>query len=188
MSARLTINQASRELVLRVTERRDMKSVTLIASAGTGVTLFLLAALSGPTRIAALLVMALITGIKIISACQGADVQLRVSNLDFISNGRSPSDYHPSIIARADAIGLEFREANPGGAEFPDLPQGLYVVHVGALWSSATCVLPHANRVQCDEVIDAILERFPDTCTFPQSDNEKSHFILFNLSQPKSKP
>jgi hypothetical protein len=169
MSARLKMNQLPRELVVRVTERRDIKSIVLIASVGAVFALFLLSAFSGPTRALALGVTARILGIEIVSAFRGADVELRVNNLDFVSSGHSPSDYHPSIISRADVVGLEFREANPGGADFPDLPQGLCIEHGGAPWSSATCVLPHANRIQSNDVVDAILQLFPDTGAFPRA-------------------
>jgi len=123
-----------------------------------------------------------------VTEIRDADVELRVDNLDFVSTGHSPSDYQPSTIARADVSGLEFREANEGGAEFPDLPQGLYIEHNGpAPWSSATCVLPHANRVQTNEVIEAILRLFPDTGTLPQASNDKPYLTLLNLSQPTNK-
>ena len=164
MSANLKIREKPGELVVRVTEIRDIKSILMNVSAGGVVALLFFHAFSGSTRVVAVGVTAVIIGMKIISAFGGADVELRVDNLDFVSTGHSPSDYQPSTIARADVSGLEFREANGGGAEFPDLPQGLYIEHNGpAPWSSATCVLPHANRVQTNEVIEAILRLFPDT-------------------------
>ena len=127
MSANLKIREKPGELVVRVTELRDIKSILMNVSAGGVVALLFFHAFSGSTRVVAMGVTAVIIGMKIISAFGGADVELRVDNLDFVSTGHSPSDYQPSTIARADVSGLEFREANGGGAEFPDLPQGLYL-------------------------------------------------------------
>ena len=43
---------------------------------------------------------------------RGADVELCVNNLDLISTGRSPSDYRPSTISRADIYDLQCRKLN----------------------------------------------------------------------------
>ena len=127
-------------------------------------------------------------GARIISILRGADVQLHVTNLDFVSTGHSPSDYRPSTISRADVYCLEFRKADPGGGEFPDLPQGLYLEHKSSTpWNPTTCVLPHANEMQTEEVIEAILDVFPDTGTLPQSTDDKPYLTSLNLSQPARK-
>jgi hypothetical protein len=127
-------------------------------------------------------------GARIISILRGADVQLHVTNLDFVSTGHSPSDYRPSTISRADVYCLEFRKADPGGGEFPDLPQGLYLEQKSSTpWNTTTCVLPHANEVQTEEVIKAILDVFPDTGTLPQSTDDKPYLTSLNLSQPARK-
>jgi hypothetical protein len=188
MSPNLNIRELPGEIIVRVTEPRHTKSILLNVSAGAVVILLCFHGFPGLPRIVAAVVVAIICGIQIISAFQGANVELRVNHLDFVSTGHSPSDYHPSTISRADVYSLEFREANAGGGDFPDLPQGLYVEHNGpAPWSSPTCVLPHANRGQTNEVIEAILRRFPDTGTLAQVSNEKPYLTLLNLSQPTNK-
>ena len=114
-------------------------------------------------------------------------MQLHVTNLDFVSTGHSPSDYRPSTISRADVYSLAFRKANPGGGEFPDLPQGLYLEHKSSTpWKTTTCVLPHANEAQTEEVIKAILDVFPDTGALPQTSNDKPFLTLLNLNQPEN--
>jgi hypothetical protein len=40
-----------------------------------------------------------------------------VTNLELISTGRSPSDYRPSTISRADIYDLQYHEAQQDGAE-----------------------------------------------------------------------
>ena len=60
---------------------------------------------------------------SIVSALRGTAVELRVTNLEFISSGDAPEDYSPSVIARADIYNLQYREAS-GGGDFPELPEG----------------------------------------------------------------
>jgi hypothetical protein len=182
MPARLELHELPGELVVRVTEPRSIETILLTVSAGAVIIIFLFHALSGPTLILA--GVALVLGMQITSAFRGANVELRVTNLDFVSTGHSPSGYHPSIISRAEIYHLEFRDANSGGHEV-DLPHGLHVKHNGpAPWSLATCVLPHANRVQTQGVIEEIFRVFPDTGTLPQTRDDKPYLTLLNLSQP----
>jgi hypothetical protein len=185
MSAHFELRELPGELLIRVTESRSIKTILLNVSVGAVILFIFFHALSGPTRILAGVVLAAILGMQIISAFRGANVELRVTNLDFVSTGHSPSDYHPSTISRAEIHRLEFRDANGGGADSPDLPQGLYVEHSGfAPWNLATCVLPHANQVQTNEVIEVIFRMFPDTGTLPQIRDEKPYLTLLNLSRP----
>lgn len=187
MSATLEIRELSNELSVRITEPRSIGPILMNLSAGGVIALIVLHPLSGPTRIIVGGVLAVIVGIIVISASQGADVRLHVTNLDFVSTGHSPSDYRPSTISRADVYSLAFREANGGGGEFPDLPQGLYVEQNAVPWNTATCVLPHASRVQIDEVIESTLRIFPDTCTRLQTKDEKPYLTSLNLGQPAPK-
>ena len=187
MPVTLEIRELPEEVSIRVTEPRRIGSILFTLSAGVVIGFAFIHALSGATRILAGAALAAIIGMKIVSALRGADVRLRVTNLDFVSTGHSPSDYRSSIISRTDVYGLEFREANGGGDDFPDLPQGLYIEHNVMPWNTATCVLPHANRVQTNEVIEAILRMFPDTGTLPQTSKGKPYLTLLNLSQPPRK-
>lgn len=121
----------------------------------------------------------------LLSKWRGADVELRVTNLDLISTGHSPSDYRPTAITRAEIYDLQYREAQHGGAEFPDLPQGLYVDYSqGLSWDTSTCVLPHVERKQTEEIIQKIMDRFPDTGTLVSRTPEPSHLISLNLDGP----
>src|SRR5271156_2268666 len=108
MSANLEIRELSDELVVRVTEPRSIQSILLNVSAGAVVAFILFQAFSGSTRIVSAGVIGVILGIQIFSAVRGADVELRVNHLDFVSLGRSPSAYRSSTISRADVCSLEF--------------------------------------------------------------------------------
>jgi hypothetical protein len=121
---------------------------------------------------------------EVIACLRGTRVQLLVGNLDLISTGYAPGGYTPSTISRADIFRLEFREA-AGGGETPELPQGLYVEYRGSgAWESARCVLPHIDKSQTDQAIEALYHRFPDTGTLASAPPYESDLISLNLNQP----
>ena len=120
----------------------------------------------------------------IVSSLRGTAVELRVTNLEFVSYGHAPEDYTPSTIARADIYNLEFREA-AGGPDGPQLPKGLYIGHhrVGpGPGTTSTCVLPHIAKDQVERVIEAIYRRFPDTGKLPETGAFEPYLISLNLS------
>jgi hypothetical protein len=120
----------------------------------------------------------------IVSSLRGTAVELLVTNLEFVSHGHAPEDYTPSTIARADIYNLEFREAS-GGPDGPQLPKGLYVGHHRegpGPGTSSTCVLPHIDKDQVMEVIEAIYRRFPDTGKLPETGAFEPYLISLNLS------
>jgi len=120
----------------------------------------------------------------IVSFLRGTGVELRVTNLEFVSYGHAPEDYTPSTIARADIYNLEFREAS-GGPDGPQLPKGLYVGHhcVGpGPGTTSTCVLPHIDKDQAERAIEAIYRRFPDTGKLPVTGTFEPYLISLNLS------
>ena len=124
----------------------------------------------------------LLFGRDLLSKWRGADIEFCVTNLDFISRGRSPSGYKPSTIPRADIYGLQYREAQHGGEEFPDLPEGLYVEYdQGMPWDGSICVLPHVGRDQTEGIIQRIMDRFPDTGTLASRPSNPSKLISLNL-------
>jgi hypothetical protein len=130
----------------------------------------------------------LLFGKDLIAKWRGADVELRVTNLELVSTGRSPSNYKPSTISRADIYDLQYREAQHGGEEFPDLPEGLYVEYSqGMPWEASACVLPHVGREQTEEIIQKIMARFPDTGTLAIRPSKSSHLISLNLNMPTSR-
>jgi hypothetical protein len=133
-------------------------------------------------------VILLLFGKDVLSKWRGADVELCVTNLDLISTGRSPSDYKPSTISRADIYELQYREAQHGGEEFPDLPEGLYVKYSQSLpWDASACVLPHVGREHTEEIIRKIMDRFPDTGTLAVRPPEPSQLISLNLNVPTNR-
>jgi hypothetical protein len=131
--------------------------------------------------IAGIVLIGLVRGV--FSEWRGADVELRVTNLDLVSKGHSPSDYKPSTISRADIYDLRYREAQQGGEEFPDLPEGLYAEYKRDIPREASaCLLPHAGRKQTEEIIQKILDRFPDTGTLASRPSKSSELISLNLN------
>ena len=75
-----------------------------------------------------------------------------------------------------------FREASGGGDENPG-PKGLYVEHSGILVNPVTCVLPHIDETQTEQVIQAILRRFPDTESLaPPRSAHPSDLVSLNLN------
>jgi hypothetical protein len=119
---------------------------------------------------------------EIISLSRGTEVELRITNLDFISTGHAPSGYGSSSVPRADIYWMEFRQASGGGEE-AEHPSGLYVEHHGVLRNPTTCVLPHIDKAQTEQVIEAIYRRFPDTSTLAPSANADPYLISLNLNQ-----
>jgi hypothetical protein len=186
MSATIEIREFPKGLTIRVTESRRVGRILLTLAAGSVFMYFLVHASSSSKLflifIGGLCLLSLVR--DIISALRGTDVELRVTNLDFISMGHAPGDYKPSTISRADIYNLEFREAT-GGGDFPDLPQGLYVEHHGGgPWNPSTCVLPNIDRAQTEQVIESIYRSFPDTGTLPPSGPFEPYLTSLNLSQP----
>jgi hypothetical protein len=130
-------------------------------------------------------IILLLFGREVLSKWRRADVELCVNNLDLISTGHSPSGYRPSTIPRADIYDLQYREAQPSGEEFPDLPEGLYVEYdQGMPWDASACVLPHVGPKQTEEIIQKIMDRFPDTGKLASRPSKPSQLISLNLNSP----
>jgi len=119
----------------------------------------------------------------VIGHLRGTEVTLKVTNLDLISTGHAPDGYGPSSIPRASIYNLEFHEAIEGGEDAPQ-PSGLYVEHQGFLRDPVTCVLPHIDKMQTHQVIEAILRRFPDTESLaPPKKGNDYDLISLNLNR-----
>lgn len=133
-------------------------------------------------------IILVLSGRDVISKWRGADVELCVTNLDLISTGNSPSGYRPSTIPRAEIYDLQYREAQLGGGEFPDLPEGLYVEYdQGMPWDASACVLPHVGRIQTEEIIQKIMDRFPDIGKLASRPSKPSPLISLNLNSPSNR-
>jgi hypothetical protein len=186
MKFALEIREAPDGFVVRVKQSRNSRHLLLTIAASV-VCLYFFWHTPQP-RIEQVFVASIILVIfasDALSKWRGADVELCVTNLDLRSTGHSPSDYRPSAVSRADIHGLQYREAQHGGADFPDLPEGLYVDYgQGMPWDSSTCVLPHAGRKQTEEVIQKIMDRFPDTGTLTSRPPKSSQLISLNLDAP----
>jgi hypothetical protein len=178
--ATLTIREVTDGLAIRVTELRRQWHVLLsIVGGGAGVTVFFYFA-KFESRLVQLFLLGIITVsvIKnIISLVRGTDVELHITNLDFISTGRAPAGYKSSSIPRADIYNLKFDRAMSGDHE---QPSGLYVEHHGVLLNPTTCVLPDVDEAQTEQVMEAIYRRFPDTA---HSANSEPYLTSLNLNQ-----
>jgi hypothetical protein len=191
MPANLGMRDLPSGISVRVTESRQMGRALAILCAGS---VFLYVVVHSNSESQAYLylvgvICALVIIKSIVSALRGTAVELRVTNLDFISSGHAPEDYSPSVIARADVYNLQYREAS-GGGDFPELPEGLYVEHYGAglgLCNKSTCILPHLDKVQTEQVIEAIYRRFPDTGQLPSTGAFEPYLTSLNLNAPERK-
>jgi hypothetical protein len=120
---------------------------------------------------------------SIISTLRGCDVELRVTNLDFVSAGHAPEGYKASAIPRAGIFRLEYRDAT-GGIDDAEQAKGLYAEHRGiGSWSRSTCILPQVDRAQAEQIIEAIYQRFPDTGTLSSAAAQPSPLISLNLAE-----
>jgi hypothetical protein len=189
MKCALEIREGLDGLVVHVKQSRNPSHILLTIAASV-VALYFFWHASEPriVQVFVACVILLLFGKDVLSKWRGADVELCVTNLDLISTGRSPSDYRPSTISRADIYDLQYREAQHGGAEFPDLPEGLYVEYSqGMPWDASACVLPHVGREQTEEIIQKIMDRFPDTGTLAIRPSKSSQLISLNLNVPNNR-
>jgi hypothetical protein len=182
--ANLTIREIPDGLSIHVTEPRRLWRILLTLAAGVAVAVMFYYA-KGNSYLMRLFVLgfvavSLIRGI--ISLARGTDVELSITNLELISTGHAPSGYNSSSIPRADIYSMEFRQAT-GGSDEAAQPSGLFVEHHGLLRNPTTCVLPHIDEAQTDQVLEAIYRRFPDTSTLAPSANTDPYLISLNLNQ-----
>ena len=164
MSPKFEIQELPDEVIIRIAEPRQLKRVFLALFVG-GITVYFFGRFMSGSRVLQITVVGLCAFSMIrelISSLRGTQVELRVNKLDFVSSGHAPGGYNPSAISRANISGIEFRVAVHGGGEIPDLPRGLYVEHSeNGPWISAICVLPHIDKLQSEQIIEAIYRRFP---------------------------
>lgn len=189
--ASLEIREFSSGISVRVSESRQRGRALATLAAGSFFLYLVFHSTSEPQAylyvIGGVCVLTIVGGI--VSALRGTAVELHVSNLDFVSSGHAPEDYHSSTIARADIYNLEYRDAS-GGGDFPELPEGLYVEHLSSglgLWNKSTCVLPHLDKAQTEQVIEAIYRRFPDTGKLPPTGAFDPYLTSLNLNAPERK-
>jgi hypothetical protein len=187
MPSTLEILDRPKGLLFRAREPRRTGRILLTTSAGI-VAYYLFLRFSSSSKLFQIFVgiFCVFAVVRdLISALRGTDVELRVTNLDFTSTGHTPENYNPSTISRADIYNIEFRKASGGGDARPDLPSGLYVEHHATRWFPSTCVLPHIDKAQTQQVIEAIYRRFPDTGTLPPTGPFEPYLTSLNLNKPK---
>jgi hypothetical protein len=186
MKFSLEIREGLDGFVFHVKQSRNPNHIFLTTAASlVGLYLFWHIPQPRVTQVLVACIILLLFGRDVLSKWRGADVELFVTNLDLISTGRSPSDYRPSNISRADIYNLQYREAQHGGAEFPDLPEGLYVEYnQGMPWDASACVLPHVGRKQTEDIIQKIVGRFPDTGKLASRPSKPSQLTSLNLNVP----
>ena len=183
MLARLEIDDTDSGLRIQVTDSWDISRIAMNLAGCIIYVLFLLYVFpSHPISIAFWVILAIAVVGEIFTALRGTNVTLKVDNLDLMSTGHAPGGYRPSLIPRAEIYKLEYRPASGGGDE-PEYPEG---VHVGwkweMPWNAHDCILPGIDKAQSEEVIAAILRRFPDTGTLPPSVSYKSDLTTLNLN------
>lgn len=111
MAASLRIREFSSGISVRVSESRRTGRALAILAAGS---VFLYLVLHSTSNSQAYLyavggICVLVIVKDIVSVLRGTAVELRVTNLEFVSSGHAPEDYRPSMIARADIYNLEYR-------------------------------------------------------------------------------
>jgi hypothetical protein len=183
VAATLKIRELPKGLSLRVTEPKHLGRILLsVAVAVTAALFFFHKSSSMPLDVfvGGVFVFAIVR--YLISEFRGTDVELVVTNLDFKTTGHAPDGYRQGTISRADIYNLEYRKSSGGGEDNP-LPSGLYIESSDSVWHSGSCVLPSLDEAQTQQAIDAILNRFPDTCTLPSA--REPYLTTLNLSNRK---
>ena len=186
MPASLEIREVPSGISVRVKESRRKGRALAILVAGS-VFLYLVFHSTDESRaylffVGGLCMVVIMSGV--VSALRGTAVELRITDLEFVSSGHAPEDYKPSTIARADIYNLLFCEAS-GGGDDPELPEGLYVGHhrVGpGPGTTSTCVLPNIDKAHTEQVIEAVYRRFPDTGRLTRTGGFEPYLISLNLS------
>jgi hypothetical protein len=186
MSVTVDTRDLPEGLSIRVTEPKKSGRILLTIVTGIVACYFLYRIPLDPPMPRWLVEGVLAIGIlaSVIAALRGCNVELRVTNLDFVSTGRAPDGYKASTTPRADVFRLEYHDAI-GGVDVPEQAQGLYAEHRGiGSWAASTCILPQVNRAQTEQIIEAIYRRFPDTGTLSSSDAQPTQLISLNLGKP----
>jgi hypothetical protein len=180
--ATLDIREVPTGLILRVTESRNIAKA-LIGPVLSGLVCGLLiyyTEISTRTLILVLLILSFSIAKEAIDILRGTNVTLEVTNLNLISRGHAPDGYDSSLIPRDTIFGLKFQTALNGDIV---RPTGLYVEHHGDHNQPETCVLPHIDKTQTKQAIDAIMRRFPDTCTLPPTGVFETYLTSLHLNK-----
>ncbi len=102
--------------------------------------------------------VAIIAGVAIgILALRSKPSELLANNFEFVARSRFGRQYITTkVISRVDILGFKYKKSDL--TEPIGRPRGLYVVRP----YFSTCILAYIDGKQCDEVVEAIYERFPE--------------------------
>jgi hypothetical protein len=113
MKFSLEIREGLDGCVVHVKQSRNSNHI-LLTTAVSSVALYLFWQIPQPriTQVFVGCIILVLSGRDVISKWRGADVELRVTNLDLISTGNSPSGYRPVVAAsyRNPVFGNLFRK------------------------------------------------------------------------------
>lgn len=172
MPAVLDVRETPDGLRIRVHKPANRALTALVLIGGAVFSFFIFHSTDGPYQYRAAIgaICILATALQLWRINRGTNVVLEVNKLDLISTGHAPGRFEPTSIARADIYQLSFKE----GFTREDFgTDGLYAEHHGILRNAETCILPGIDAHQAEEVIAAIMSRFPDTGTLKDSKESK---------------
>jgi hypothetical protein len=162
MRPELSLEQCENGLIVRVNAPMDVLRIVLTCAGAAVLYFFLRRTRSSDVPVPYLILfLFLLAAVEIFRALRGTRVELRVQDLDFVSTGHAPGGYSPSSVSRDDLLRLEFGEGS--GGEDKELPCGLYAEYQSdSAFETSFCLLPHIDREQTEQVIQAIRMRYPE--------------------------
>jgi len=183
MRTDLSIQTNGAGMLIRVEAPMDLLRIVLTL-AGGGLFLYFASRSSefgGWISLAVVAILGLAVMKEVYAGLRGTDVELAIENLNFSTSGHAPGGYIPGYVAREDLISLAFRERE-GGGEDEERPRGLYADYSSdSPNETRLCLLPHINKEQSEEVIQAIRQRFPEVEKLTSGRFPKGGLISLNL-------
>jgi len=182
MANEIEIRDRENALVVTAKRGRSVANGILGAlGAGTFVAIAFRHLLGTPVLVA---MTALVAGLSLLLAMRQQDAELRVTSLELKSRGRCGDSFRSTrSVSRADVRWLEYQE-DTTGPETSHHPGGLYAVLSG----HSVCILPYVDKQQTAEVIQRIVEKFPDLGQQWEGQSPfGQHFTSLGLDQRKAK-
>ena len=167
MPATLDIRDRTDSLTIRVSKSGDISKFLYALVLGIVLGGHFLYSSGNPLLRFALVTFCLLVIVgALVEKIRGTEVELEINDRDLVSTGHASDGYKPSSIPRAVIYSFSFKQGL-GGED--SSPTGLYVEHHGIFSNLETCMLPGIDETQTQQVIDAIMRRFPDTCAIERS-------------------
>jgi hypothetical protein len=156
MANELTIRDS--EGVLIITAKQGRSAVNGILGALAGGTFVAIAFHNLLGTPALIITTAIVAVLSLFLGMREQHAELRVTNLALTSKGRyGDSLWSKRSVSAADVRWLEYQQDSTG-PETSHHPGGLYAV----LSNRNICILPYVDEHQAADVIQRIVERFPD--------------------------